>query len=74
MDTEYARYEVECYSVTWTSIDDIPSCQLAWLNLEYLSVRVQRDLGKRSNLWDILVGHAVSHYDVWIARKEFVQI
>ncbi len=74
MGTEYARYEVESNIITWTSIDDIPSCQLAWLDLEYLSVRVQWDLRECSYLWNILVSHAVSHYDVWIFTEEFREI
>src|SRR5918994_1961108 len=70
MDTGYTRYEVGRYSIVWTCIDDIPSRQLSWLDLEYLRVRVQFYLRNCSYSWDVLVSHAVSHYDVWIACKE----
>src|SRR5919108_1057742 len=74
MDTEYARYEVECNNIVWTCIDNVPSCQLTWFDLEYRGVGVQVYLCNCSYGWNILVSHAVSHYDVWIPCKELGHI
>src|SRR5687767_551517 len=70
MDTEYTRYEMERCSIVWTCTEDIPSRQLSWLDLEYLSIRVQLNLHMCPYSRDVLVSHAVGHYDVWVSFKE----